>query len=64
MKQPRGVGLGCPGWSRLSCVGLSGQFVDDLEVHCCVYYDAHMVPVVSRLLVGVVDGVHDDLQHV
>ena len=40
--------------------GLPCQFADDLEVHRCVYYYPHMVRVVTRFLVGVIDGVHDD----
>ena len=42
--------------------GLPCQFADDLEVHRRVYYDPHMVRVVTLLLVGVTDGVHDDHQ--
>ena len=42
--------------------GLSCQPADDLEVHCCVYHPPHMVRVVTRFLVGVIDGVHDDRQ--
>ena len=42
--------------------GLLCQPVDDLEVHRWVYHYPHMVRVVTRFLVGVIDGVHDDRQ--
>ena len=42
--------------------GLSRQPADNLEVHRCVYHDPYMVRVVTRFLVGVIDGVHDDRQ--
>ena len=57
----------CRAWvPRLESVfileGLPWQFANDLGVHCRVYYDPHMVRVVTRFLVGVIDGVHDDRQ--
>ena len=42
--------------------GLSCQPADDLEVHRCIYHYPHMVRVVTRFSVGVIDGVHDDRQ--
>ena len=42
--------------------GLSCQPADDLEVRRCVYHYPHMLRVVTRFLVGVIDGVHDDRQ--
>ena len=42
--------------------GLPCQSADNLEVHHCVYYYPHMVHVVTRFLVGVMDGIHDDCQ--
>ena len=42
--------------------GCRASFADDLEVHRCVYYDPHMLRVVSWLLMGVIDGVCDDRQ--
>ena len=42
--------------------GLSCQPADDLEVHRCIYHYSYMVHVVTRFLVGVIDGVRDDHQ--
>ena len=41
---------------------LPGRSLDDVEVYRRVYYDPHMVRVVSRSLVGVIGGFQDDGQ--
>ena len=44
------------------CRGCRASLRTILEVHCCVHYYPHMVRLVTRRLVGVIDGVNDDRQ--
>ena len=60
--RPEAEGLSFQAGVRGLVQGLPGQFADDLEVQRRVYYNPHMVCVVTRLLLGVIDGVNDDRQ--